>query len=285
MRRKTIQLAGKTLVISLPSSWVKSMGIKKGQELEVSVSGGSLVIEQPVPTKGSASVVDLAGLNASLVWHAIVSRYVMGSSEIEVKFRESNIIDPRTGAKISTADAVERVVEGLIGMEIVRQSRGLISIREVSSVVLDEYPNIMRRIWLTCLSMAEEGAAAIRSNDSAGFRTAVKVEKNVNRFALYALRMLHRGISISDLTADARMIYTLEGFADTVASLDNGDAQSISLAAEVLRRAYECWFSPSNEKADRMYSALASLRRRKDTVLVSAAESVVEAAVASFVKK
>ena len=35
MKRNVIQLAGKTLVVSLPSKWVKLNSVKKGDELNV----------------------------------------------------------------------------------------------------------------------------------------------------------------------------------------------------------------------------------------------------------
>ena len=288
MRRKIIQLAGKTLVVSLPSDWVKELGLKKGQEVEVSRVGRSMVIEQPSVERGHIVKVDLSGLNASLVWHSIISHYVAGAGEIQAGFSKERVMDPRTGLDVHCADAIEKVVENLIGMEIVRQSKSMITIREISSVAPEEYDNVMRRVWLTCLGMVEDGSDALAKGDSEGFKAAVRVEKNVNRLVLYALRMLNRGVAsnVSAALVDARVLHSLEGFADVIASCaKSSDKDCLSGSAKVLRSAYDYWFKPSNESADAMYNALMVLRKKKGSSqsLVAAAESVVEAVAPAHV--
>ena len=45
MKRKIIKLAEKTLVVSLPSSWVNAQGLKKGDELQVMPPHGEFYVE------------------------------------------------------------------------------------------------------------------------------------------------------------------------------------------------------------------------------------------------
>ena len=75
MRRKIIQLAGKTLVVSLPSDWVKELGLKKGQEVEVSRVGRSMVIEQPSVERGHMVKVDPPA--STHLWCGILSFLTM----------------------------------------------------------------------------------------------------------------------------------------------------------------------------------------------------------------
>ena len=42
MIRKVIQLASRTLVVSLPSKWVKTVNVQKGDEIEVIEKGDQL---------------------------------------------------------------------------------------------------------------------------------------------------------------------------------------------------------------------------------------------------
>lgn len=44
MKRKVIQMAGKTMVVSIPSDWVKKYGIKKGDELELEKKNRNIII-------------------------------------------------------------------------------------------------------------------------------------------------------------------------------------------------------------------------------------------------
>lgn len=289
MRRKAIQLAGKTLVVSLPSAWIRSHGIKKGEELEVSEHGPAIVVEPVRQEKGSSVVVDISGLNASLVWHAVVWRYVAGFSQIEVRFKDHPVSDPRTGGLIRPGEAVERALEGLIGMEVIRQAGNSVSIREVSSIAPGEYQMIVRRIWLTCLSMMEDCSNAVSRKDYVAFQTAVKVEKNVNRLVLYSLRMLHRGVAsnVSEALKDSRLLYALENVADVLVALSRHQkscaySKGLEAAVKLFRSAYDSWFSASNEKTELMYSNLIGVRKflGDSPHVVLACEQIVEAVAA-----
>jgi bifunctional DNA-binding transcriptional regulator/antitoxin component of YhaV-PrlF toxin-antitoxin module len=44
MKRKVIQIAQSTQLISLPRKWAKKFGIKKGDELEVEEKGSSVTV-------------------------------------------------------------------------------------------------------------------------------------------------------------------------------------------------------------------------------------------------
>lgn len=46
-RRRVIQLAKDTLIITLPQPWARSVGILKGSEVEVSCDNSALVIHAP----------------------------------------------------------------------------------------------------------------------------------------------------------------------------------------------------------------------------------------------
>lgn len=286
VRRKAIQLAGKTLVVSLPTSWAKINGIRKGEEVEVTSHGHSLVIEPVDRNRGPVGVVDISGLNASLVWHALVWRYIAGFRELEVRFGDELIWDPRSGARVAVSEVIDRVVEGLIGMEVVRVGKSGVTVREISQVAPDEYGVVMRRVWVSVLSMADEVVLAMRSRDGVQVQLAVRQEKNVNRLVLYALRIVGQGLSpnIQSAMVDSRLLHSLEVVGDMVHGLPRGTyppslVRAVVSLAKVLRSAYECWFSPSNPAAEKMYADLVVMRECKDTApfMVLAVENLVEA--------
>lgn len=286
MKRKAIQLAGKTLVLSLPSKWVKFNKIQKGQDLEVIEQGKALLIESATRDASSSTVIDISGLNASLVWHAISSRYVQGFTEIEVRWKDQQIDDPRSKKQIPASEAVERAVDGLVGMEIIRQTKSAATIREISFMAPEEYPNLMRRTWLTCLSMVEDGALALNNNDPKAFQTAIRTEKNVNRLVLYARRMLHRGVSAENSSPidESQILQALEGFGDAMSRISPSGSKSLgklpNISAKLLRSAYECWFAPTKPLMAEVYSFLQearSLKISKGESLMICCENLVDA--------
>ncbi|MFC1775182.1 AbrB/MazE/SpoVT family DNA-binding domain-containing protein, partial [Nanoarchaeota archaeon] len=92
MKRKVIQLAGKTHVISLPSDWVKKYGIKKSDELDVREKHNTLMVstEQDinVPQK---TTVDISGLNEEFIKSIISVLHKVGYDEVEFFFDDPSV--------------------------------------------------------------------------------------------------------------------------------------------------------------------------------------------------
>ena len=59
MKRKIIQLAGKTHVVSLPSKYVKKYGLKKGDEVDVEERGAQIVLSHGRETAIEKVTIDL----------------------------------------------------------------------------------------------------------------------------------------------------------------------------------------------------------------------------------
>ncbi|MBI1969382.1 AbrB/MazE/SpoVT family DNA-binding domain-containing protein, partial [Candidatus Woesearchaeota archaeon] len=91
MKRKVIQIADSTQLVSLPRQWAKQQGIKKGDEIEVEVRGSTITIkagESGKPDLGKV-IIDVSGLDRSSIMFAIRAAYRKGYDEIEVHFQST----------------------------------------------------------------------------------------------------------------------------------------------------------------------------------------------------
>ncbi|MBT5043325.1 AbrB/MazE/SpoVT family DNA-binding domain-containing protein, partial [Candidatus Woesearchaeota archaeon] len=68
VKRKVSLIGPSTLMVSLPSKWVKAFGIKKGDEIEITENGSNLLLESQRLKKGEALRINLTGLNANLIY-------------------------------------------------------------------------------------------------------------------------------------------------------------------------------------------------------------------------
>ena len=84
MKRKVIQLAGKTLLVSLPIKWAKKYGIKKGNEVEVEERGKSLLIATEKAVSMEKKEIVLSGPE-EFIRRVISAEYKKGVSEITFK--------------------------------------------------------------------------------------------------------------------------------------------------------------------------------------------------------
>ncbi len=181
MKRKAIQLAKQTLVISLPSKWVKQQGIKKGDEIDVEEREGMLNIggiKKDIPSKVE---IDISNLNESIIWRYLMSSYRKGFDQVNVKFSDPKII--RT---------IEKVISNLIGFEIVSQKSNECLIKDISGIKGEEFDNVLKRVFFILISMSEEFLDFIKKEELEKLGTIIRSDSQLNKFTDYALRLLKK---------------------------------------------------------------------------------------------
>ncbi|MBU3913379.1 MAG: AbrB/MazE/SpoVT family DNA-binding domain-containing protein, partial [Nanoarchaeota archaeon] len=122
MKRKAIQLAKQTIVVSLPSKWVKQQGIKKGDEIDVEERGSELVIGGRGKKEEKKIEIDISNLNNRTTGWYLASLYKMGCDIIKIKY--DNLSAVKTIGEI--------IKNAFIGFVIAEQNEKECTIRTVS---------------------------------------------------------------------------------------------------------------------------------------------------------
>ena len=88
VKRKAIQLARQTLVVSLPAKWVKLNNIIKGDELDIQLYDHELIIRnsEPKAARGKQASLSLAGLNERTVRWVLSGMHKQGIDEMNLSF-------------------------------------------------------------------------------------------------------------------------------------------------------------------------------------------------------
>ena len=181
MKRKAIQLAKQTIVISLPSKWIKQQGIKKGDDIDVEERGNELVIGGKLEkTHKKTREIDISALDP-LANRIIQGFYVSGVDEIHIKFDKPKLID-----KIQ-----REIMNVLIGFEIVEQGKNTCIIKNISSELESEFDNLLSRTFFLVSSMAEEIIEALEKKDT-NLEHIKFIDYNVNKFTNFCLRFLNK---------------------------------------------------------------------------------------------
>ena len=111
MKRKAIQLAGKTLVVSLPSKWARNMGIRKGDEGEVEEKDDNLNISASKKITLERFTIDATGLKDRTLRWTLSAIHKSGYEEIEILYDDSK-----------TPQIIQEIVKDLfIGFAITEQ--------------------------------------------------------------------------------------------------------------------------------------------------------------------
>ena len=68
MKRKVIQIANSTQLISLPRKWSLQFGIKKGDELEVEEKGSQIIVSTEKGVKNKKIKITVCRLNCRFIY-------------------------------------------------------------------------------------------------------------------------------------------------------------------------------------------------------------------------
>ncbi|MBS1267188.1 MAG: hypothetical protein MAG795_01160 [Candidatus Woesearchaeota archaeon] len=180
MKRKAIQLAGSTLVVSLPSKWVKKYNIKKGDNILLEEKGNQIIVgskKSISSEKTSISIVDMD----PMVKRILGATYKAGYDLVDVEFEPKEL------------EAAQEVIrEEFIGFEVVYQGKNQFQIKKISSIDPDEFDTMLRRIFLIINQMAEQSLEALEKQDKGWLKTISFMDKDVNKYADFCRRILNK---------------------------------------------------------------------------------------------
>lgn len=188
MRRRVIRLGASTLVLSLPSKWVKEQGIKPGTELDIETEGKALRVgtaerwQEP-----RTAVLDFAKED----WHErrpekyvqriLATAYKQGADEIIIRCKEKRILD-----------YIEQRIAGFVGIEIVEQRKDALVIRNLVEGIEEESDKVLQRIVILTGHISKESVTAIRTNDRSAIENLLRLERTHNKLVDFAKRTLAR---------------------------------------------------------------------------------------------
>lgn len=262
MKRKVIQLAGKTYVVTLPTEWVKAWGIKKGEEVEVTESGPRLIVStgQARDIKhGKADVSDAS--ERTLRW-VLSSLHKKGYDEIELKTQNqehSKIVD-------------ELLKDLFLGFAVINKTPNSITIRAVSKELDDQLQTIVRRAFLVTVQMSDDLAAISKNKTFNDVQKIIEQEKTNNQLTNFVERIINKkGLDEPVKNSFLYVImWNLEKVADQLKyvaqsiqkqkSIEKNSQILIERTSKLLREYYELFYKFDIKKLSDLSEAFKILR-------------------------
>lgn len=180
MKRKVARIGPSTLMVSLPSAWVKKYNIKKSQEVNLEVEGNRLLISTERVDESKSTTLNVSKLDKMMLRY-LVSLYKKGYDEVHVTFDKPELI-----SQIQAAIGKEAV-----GYEIMEQGKRSLVIKNISETLTD-YNGTFRRTVRLLVSMAEECETALRAKDYSILNNVAFLEEANNRFTTTLRRALNK---------------------------------------------------------------------------------------------
>ena len=246
MKRRVIQLAGRTLVVSIPLDWAKEFGIKKGDELEVSKDGRKLIIltgNYFESLKGTLKISDFG----EFVQKRISTAYKRGIEELEVRYSNPAVLKD-----------INDSLKYLMGYEIVQQGKGYCVIKNIANTSEGELDVILRRIFLLLLDMSEEGLNAIKEKRFNQLKDIALSEFTNDKLTNVCKRLINKSSDSKMSSLLYCVVWELEKIADDYEKIFVLLSEKEKISKELkelleeanvlLRQFYEMYYSFSDEK-------------------------------------
>ena len=184
MKRKVIQIANSTQLVSLPRKWALKYGIKKGDELDVKEKGAAVLVSvQEIKDKPLRAELNIGNMGRTSK-RVIGALYRGGYDEILIRFAQSEEIKH-----------VQDILRGgCIGFEMVEQGRNFCVVRKVSDALYDELDSMFRRCFLFLISIAKESFEVAENLDKSAIGSIKVMDKNITKFTDFCGRVLRKQI-------------------------------------------------------------------------------------------
>jgi len=271
MKRKVIQIADSTQLISLPRKWTIEHGIKKGDELDVEESGNKIIIHtEKIPESGSIEK-DISNLDRDSLMFLIRCLYIRGYDEIRLKFDKQTTHHYKAGKEVTVISAIHEEVNRLNGAEIIEQKENYCVIKDLSEGTIKEFDSVLRRIFLLLIDANNDLIEGVKRGDYALLDTINEKHNTVTKFAAYDLRLLNKfgytdskkttslygilssvDMIIDIITYCARYIINNKLVANTKIKLSKESIAILSTIHNALKEYHEFFYNFNLEKMEKL---------------------------------
>ncbi len=178
MKRKLIKIGNSTLLLSIPREWVIANNLTKGDEVEVLTDQDKLSVWCNSKIKKEKIILDVTKFKEMLP-RLLYALYKGGIDELELR---SN--DPEFFEQIRSV-----VWKDTVGFEVIEQGDKFCKIVNVSGK-MEDFPTILRRLFLVTLTISEETTYLLKKNGS--MKNIIFLEQENNRMTSILIRAINK---------------------------------------------------------------------------------------------
>ena len=180
---RSVMRSGSSLVISLPRVWVKSVGLRSGDRVEVRIAGDSLIISSTVGEESHKIRLEYRGDIGAMI-NKIVAAYLLGYDSIDV------IIPKQLRSDLEKEFL--SVKDRLMGLEMIEEEEARITLRMMIDPLGLKPSEILRRMWRISNDMLNDALESLLNHDLKRSKLLEMREGDMDRLYFYMVRILRK---------------------------------------------------------------------------------------------
>lgn len=192
IRRKVIQIANSTQLISLPRKWSLKYNIQKGDELEVDEQGNKILVSTEKTQEAGNIEVNITELDRDSFMFLIRALYIKGYDEIKLVFNSPLTMHHRVGKKVTFLSQIHEEVNRLTGIEVIQQKENFCLLKVLSESSIKDFDLIFRRIFLLLTDASNDLLTGAVKGDKYLVESIEEKHNTITKFMASALRLLNK---------------------------------------------------------------------------------------------
>ena len=188
---RRLQVTGRgSYIVSIPKHWVEEAGLAKGGRVEFSRQEDHGLLLSPYDTskvdedRARCTISIGPDADPDAVSRMIISLYVVGFFTIEIRSKAGTL-------PAALRETIRDVARGkLVGTELVTESSQSATLQVLLTRPQLLVPDALRRMWSITGSMQQDAMQALGSSDKELANQVLKIDDEIDRFALYIIRQL-----------------------------------------------------------------------------------------------
>jgi len=145
MERKIVKHGESTMMVSLPSKWVKKAKLGKGDEVGVEEVGSNLILSPKKSAIKNEKEITITTSAESVVREMIVYAYRLGYNRIKVNFSSENQFR-----------MVQSVMKArLMGFDVIKKEKNYCIIENIAEPMKEQFDNILQKLFMNISEMFE----------------------------------------------------------------------------------------------------------------------------------
>jgi len=180
MKRKLIRQGLGGYTIYLPKKWIEENNLKKGEELEVDISGKELIISSNFSPKKLETDIKLINSLESSIRTLINNAYSTGSDIIKINFQNEGqfrILD-------------KMIKNTIIGFELTRKEKNYCIAEDIAELASDKFETILRKFFLEIDELFNITKKRIIENSKEEFGDIDELENRIFKYLNFCKRMI-----------------------------------------------------------------------------------------------
>ena len=188
---RRLQVTGRgSYIVSIPKHWVEEAGLVKGGRVEFSRQENHGLLLSPFDTskvdedRARCTISIAPDADPDAASRMIISLYVVGFSTIEIRSKAGTL-------PAALRETIRDVARGkLVGTELVTESSQSATLQVLLTRPQLLVPDALRRMWSITGSMQQDAMQALGNSDKELANQVLKIDDEIDRFALYIIRQL-----------------------------------------------------------------------------------------------